>query len=45
MEGLVTYKYLAKAGKEGGVQAAGAFNGDGAREWSHRELEKGYPTF
>ncbi|PWN30529.1 putative PRO2-gamma-glutamyl phosphate reductase [Jaminaea rosea] len=45
LEGLVTYKYLAKAGKEGGVQAAGAFNGDGAREWSHRELEKGYPIF
>lgn len=47
LEGLVTYKYLARAGKEGGVQAAGAFNaGEGeARKWSHRELVKEYPRF
>lgn len=43
LEGLVTYKYVAKASGSG-VQAAGDF-APSKRSWSHKEIEKGYPTF
>lgn len=46
LEGLVTYKYVARAAGRG-VQAAGSFaGGEGeGRSWAHAEIEKKYPTF
>ncbi|CAO1629299.1 unnamed protein product [Sympodiomycopsis kandeliae] len=41
LDGLVTYKYIAKAVGAAGVQAAGEF-GNG-RQWSHKDIEKQYP--
>lgn len=45
LEGLVTYKYVARAAGSG-VQAAGSFaGGQEGRNWAHTEIEKRYPTF
>lgn len=46
LEGLVTYKYIAKAAGKG-PQTAGGFNGPigQKREWSHTELPARYPRF
>lgn len=43
LEGLVIYKYIAKAVGAAGVQAAGDFNQ--GRQWSHKDIEKIYPSF
>lgn len=42
LEGLTTYRYVAKASGSG-VQAAGDFNK--GRQWSHADIDKKYPTF
>lgn len=42
LDGLVTYKYIAKSTAGGGVQAAGDFNR--GRQWDHSEIAKTYPT-
>lgn len=44
LQGLVIYKYIARAvGGTAGVQAAGDFNQ--GRQWSHKEIQRAYPTF
>lgn len=44
LEGLVIYKYIAKA-VGAGAQMAGAFGGEGTRSWAHTDLDKTYPSF
>ncbi|CAO1618774.1 unnamed protein product [Parajaminaea phylloscopi] len=46
LEGLVTYKYIAKAAGTG-PQTAGGFNGPRGqkREWSHSDIPVKYPRF
>lgn len=45
LEGLVTYKYLARAGGAGQQKAGDFGSGPDARQWSHAVIEKEYPRF